>query len=564
MMDLQVEKETDILSMNQRPDQSCMADSSPVLTKSSIEPQDSGRQLPRYIKGWRLHIIVISLCLALFLTNLEIPIVTTSIVGITDDLQGFNESSWLATAYLLTYVGFLIIWAKLSDIFGRKLFSAVAALIFVVCSGACGAAQSMTQLIVLRALQGIGGAGIYAVDMAIFFDLVPPEEFPTYASLVSVVYAISLLLGPILGGLINDAGAWRWVFLLNVPSGLVAIALLLLCLPNAFPHHHQPNSELRKLKATLTVKTFRKVDFTGSVLLLTATVLLVAALEEAGTRFSWRSPFVIILLIASGLLWMVFLTWERHVTKAESHIHREPVFPFRFIESRVWVGMMLNAFFLGAPFFVAIFQIPQRSQIVNGVAPLMAGVRLLPFSVASPIGSIISSMAAGKLKIPPIYLILPASLLQVLGFALLSTLPTSSETSKAQYGYEAIAGFGCGVNISLMMLLTPHSIEKRDQAVALGTIAQFRVMGGAIGLAIVTSVLNSYVGSGLLAMLTPEQVKILLQTTSAITSLPVDVQDGVQQVFAKGYNIQFKILACFAAAQIPSSLIMWKKKQIVV
>lgn len=127
--------------------------------------------------------------------------------------------------------GFLIIWAKLSDIFGRKLFSTIAALIFVVFSGACGAAQSITQLqvqaqnlrsiaksssrIIFRALQGVGGAGIYAVNMAIFFELVPPEAFPTYASFVSLVYAVSLLLGPILGGVINDAGVWRWVFLLK-------------------------------------------------------------------------------------------------------------------------------------------------------------------------------------------------------------------------------------------------------------------------------------------------------------------------------------------------------------
>lgn len=123
-----------------------------------------------------------------------------------------------------------------------------------------------------------------------------------------------------------------------------------------------------------------------------------------------------------------------------------------------------NSFLLGAPFTVAVFQIPQRSQIVNGASPLGAGIRLLPFAFASPVGSIVSAMIAGKLKVPPIYLVLIASTLQVIGFTLLSTLPTSGGfLSHAQYGYEVIAGFGVGVNISTLMLMTPFSVEKRDQ-----------------------------------------------------------------------------------------------------
>lgn len=125
--------------------------------------------------------------------------------------------------------------------------------------------------------------------------------------------------------------------------------------------------------------------------------------------------------------------------------------------------ILRNALFLGGPFFVAIFQLPQRSQIVAGVSPLMAGVRLLPFTVSAPLGSIMASIVAGKAKIPPIYLVIGASSLQVIGFALLSTLPSTNRTLQAQYGYEVIAGLGCGVNISTLMLMTPFSVEKKDQ-----------------------------------------------------------------------------------------------------
>ncbi len=122
-----------------------------------------------------------------------------------------------------------------------------------------------------------------------------------------------------------------------------------------------------------------------------------------------------------------------------------------------------NAFFLGAPFNVIIFSLPQRFQIVNSTSPLGAGIRLLPFTCATPVGSIVSSMVAGKMKIPPIYLVVTASCLQIVGFSLLSTLPVVKYIPRAQYGYEVIAGFGVGINISTLVLMTPASVQKRDQ-----------------------------------------------------------------------------------------------------
>ena len=122
-----------------------------------------------------------------------------------------------------------------------------------------------------------------------------------------------------------------------------------------------------------------------------------------------------------------------------------------------------NAFFLGAPFNVVIFSLPQRFQIVNGTSPLGAGIRLLPFTCAAPVGSIVSSMVAGKLKIPPIYLVVTASCLQIVGFSMLSTLPDVKYMLRAQYGYEVVAGFGVGINISTLVLMTPASVQKRDQ-----------------------------------------------------------------------------------------------------
>ena len=209
-------------------------------------------------------------------------------------------------------------------------------------------------------------------------------------------------------------------------------------------------------------------------MLLVATLFLVAALEEAGNRFEWRSAFVIVLLTVSGTTWIAFLVWERKVTLSRDS--QEPVFPWRFIQSRIWMGMLLNAVFLGAPWFVAIFQLPQRLQVVNSVSPLEAGIRFIPFTFAAPLGSIVAPTIAKAGKVAPIYMVVFASVIQVIGFALLSSLPASQSIAHAQYGYEILAGFGCGINITLLILMTPFCVEDRDKGTFLRTGEEVYIM----------------------------------------------------------------------------------------
>ena len=367
----------------------------------------------------------------------------------------------------------------------------------------------------------------------------------------------------------------------SVPAGVVAAIMIVICMPNGFPHHGDPRTPRSDTVGAFSKTTFDRVDFLGAFMLLIATLFLVAALEEAGNRYPWRSAFVIVLLTISGFAWIAFLWWERRVTLHSGA--QEPVFPWRFIQSRIWLGMLLNAIFLGAPWFVTIFQLPQRIQVVNSTSPLAAGIRFIPFTLAAPLGSIVAPTIAKVGKVPPIYLVILASVIQVIGFALLSTLPTSQSISPAQYGYEILAGFGCGINITLLILMTPFSVEERDkgmlfciapgdirlsltlsQAVAMGSVAQFRVMGGVIGLAIVTAVFNGYVRSKLGQILSASQVDDLLKAADSISALPVETQEMVRNILAEGYNIQMKILAGLAAAQIPSSFVMWQKQQIRV
>lgn len=364
-----------------------------------------------------------------------------------------------------TCSGFLVIVAKLSDIFGRKPLFLMCVGLFVIFSAACGAAQTLTQLIIFRAFQGVAAGGCYAVCMAIGLELVPKEKYAALTGALSMVFSSTMIAGPVIGGAIPDKTTWRWVFLLNCPAAVPALIIGFLCIPNNFPHHGPPgrrnkSDSLRKVLSTvLSKKNFARVDFLGTTLLLLATLALVAALQEAGVKYGWKSAFVIALVCGSGILWTAFVLWERRVTLQESDI--EPVFPWRFMTSRIWLGMTINVLSLGSVYMSGIYQLPQRFQVVHGLSPLAAGVRVIAFTGAAPIASVITAIIA-KTGVPPIYIVLAATCLQITGFALLGTLPVSTAIPKAQYGYQVMAGFGCGTNVSLLALMTPFSVEEKD------------------------------------------------------------------------------------------------------
>ncbi|PVH92041.1 MFS multidrug transporter-like protein [Periconia macrospinosa] len=511
-----------------------------------------------YLKGLHLRVITAALCMYLFLQNIEIPIVVTALVSITDDIKGYGRVHWIVSAYLLGYVGVLIIIAKLSDIFGRKPILIPVFTIFIVFSAACGAAQSIEQLIIFRAFQGIGAAG-YALCAIIFVELVPEEKYAKYSASLSFVYALSLSLGPIVGGAINEHGSWRWVFLLNIPAGIPALAIILFYLPNGFPFHGMQGR--RNAGCQSSQQGIRQLDVVGATLLLLGTLSLATSLQEAGHSHAWKSAFTIALLSSSAVLWVLFLIWERKVTQKSGLV--QPVFPWRFIRNRAWMGLLLNGIFLGAVWFVTVLELPQRFEIVNGSSPLQAGIHLLPFTFASPIGGVIVTIIA-KAKVPIVYLLLAGSLLQIVAYTLLATLPVSTHIRRAEYAYQVLAGMGVGANIGLGTLMTPFAVEKRDKAVALGALPQFRIVGGVVGVAIATTVMTNHVNTSLQHILTPSQIVSVLRSPQSIQSSSAEVRGPVVFAMASGFRSIMFILCGLSVGQFFASTLIWKRTQIVV
>ncbi|KAL8710580.1 MAG: hypothetical protein Q9220_004804 [cf. Caloplaca sp. 1 TL-2023] len=452
--------------------------------------------------------------------------------------------------------GFLIILSKLSDIFGRKPLIVFAILIFVAFSAGCGAAKTLNQLIILRAFQGIGGGGIYTLVFVIAGEIVPLVKFAGIAATLSLTFAVSSALGPILGGLICDHSTWRWVFYLNIPAGLVSLGCILLLMPHDFPYMGSP----QYAKSRLTMASVHRVDFMGATILLAASVLLVAALEEGGTEYSWRSAAPIALLILSVFAWIAFFVRERHQSKRRADF--DSVLPWHLTTNRFWASMVLHAFFTGSAYLTMVIILPQKFQVVNSDSALHAGLRILPLMMSFSIATITTNILTEKKKVPPLYTLLAAGILQIVGTGLMTNLSTTQLSfPAAEYGFEIIMGFGFGLSISTLIMTVPIvATDHADQAVTMGAVAQARTLGGSFGISICTNLLNDHIKDALRGHLSTLQISDLLASAKTITNLSKELQPVVQRVFSEGYRDQAVALTVIGAASLLAVLLLVERR----
>ncbi|PSN72305.1 MFS general substrate transporter [Corynespora cassiicola Philippines] len=493
-----------------------------------------------------------NLLLMMFLAQMESTITSTSVITITDDLGSYKKNSWMLTAYWLTTGAFKIIWAKISDIIGRKTTIIAAVLIFTVFSGACGGSQTITQLIMFRWLQGICGCGILALGQLLFFELVSPPKYPPYIALVTSVVALSLVIGPLVGGGITVHGDWRWVFLLNVPMGGLIILELLWVFPR------QLFTEPAACRGPLTIRFLRRIDFVGFALLLGSCLFITTGLQQAAIGYAFGSAFVLPLLIFAGPFAAIFIFWQWILTTRRTS--PDPVFPWRFCQSRIRLAMILISWTNGVILSTCVVQIPRRFITVNGMTPLTASARFLAFGAFVPTGSTLAVAAMNRLKIKPYLVAAFAILLQIIGTVLLSRASTDSKIQASQYGMQTIVGIGVGIIISVVITLIPEEMEEQDVPIATAAQSQFRLLGGLMAVSIGAVVTTRYLEGELVKILPPDIVSRLMQRTETLHLLSGTTLDQARDIFGKAYNRQMYVGVGLASVQAPLVAMMATNK----
>ncbi|EGX52232.1 hypothetical protein AOL_s00043g375 [Orbilia oligospora ATCC 24927] len=500
-------------------------------TEAQITESEPSAPVP-LLSDARLYIIGLGIWIALFLAAFETTVVATSLVDITSEFQDFNRASWIVVVYLLTYNGFLLLSSKLCDILGIKSMFLGAIFIFGVFSIACGAAQNMTQLIIFRAFQGIGGGGIYCISFILMLSIITKEKLGTFSGGISSVFAIASICGPLLGGVITEKSTWRWIFYLNGPGVVVAFAILYFAIP-----------DINQVK--MNRQTLSRIDFGGGFLSVAWSILLVYALQEGGAEYPWSHSVILGTLISGIVGLFIFAGYEWYIARKSSVI--EPIFPLRLLKSPAFTYLVLTTFCIGVPIYVTIIVIPQRYQIVNGVSPIRSGVLLLPMLVVSPVMSLIPGLALKTYWRYVPYGFAVGGILSVAGSAGLGVLGYSDKIEAKTYGFLVLLGAGMGLVMPIGVMLVKFICDPKDEAVALGAQNMTRVLGGLVGLAIGTAILHQKVEHGLPGVLSPEQLHALLKSPQVLATLQPDQLIAVRKVYAASYDLQFNMATGFAA-----------------
>ncbi len=457
----------------------------------------------------RILIVFPGLMLAMMLAALDSTIVATSLPTIVTDLGGLTHISWVATAYLLTSCVSTPIYGKLGDQFGRKRLFQFAIVLFLIGSALCGMAQSMTELVIFRGIQGIGAGGLMVNSQAVIGDLVAPADRGRYQGFMQSVFAFATVAGPLVGGVLTQDFNWRWVFYVNLPIGAVALVVIALVLK--LPPRTGPKP---------------KVDWTGAALLTVGVAALILLTSSGGEGFAWFSPQAVLLVVVAIGTLVAFVFVERRAP--------EPLFPLRLFRNPVIrisgpLIFVVGFGMLGITTFMPLYQ-----QIVDGVSPTMSGLRLAPLMLAMMVTSVVVGQTIARIGRYRIFPRIGAALL-IVGTVLLSVL--GLDTSYAfQLIALAVVGMSLGMINPVMVLATQNSVEAKDIGVATSVNTFGRTVGSSFGVAVfgaifaaqLTAALRRRLPAGVVAQFSRSGINI---SRAQIDALPA----GLRTDFLSGF-----------------------------
>ncbi|MBF6557455.1 MAG: MFS transporter [Acidimicrobiales bacterium] len=428
---------------------------------------------PASLSRRRVLIVIGALTLGMFLAALDQTVVATALPTIVGDLHGASHLTWVVTAYLLSSTVSTPLWGKLGDQFGRKFFFQAAIVIFLVGSALSGLSHSMIELIVFRALQGLGGGGLIVGAQTIVGDVVSPRERGRYMGIFMGMFGVTTVIGPLIGGLFVDSVGWRWIFYINIPIGAVALAVTAVALPGTLSRVH------------------RVIDYLGSALLALSATALVLFTSLGGTSYPWTSPFIVGLAVSGVVLAVAFLLAERGAA--------EPVIPLHLFANPVFSAASAIGFVIGFAMFGALTFLPLFLQEVKGVSAIQSGLRLFPMMGGLFLASIGSGFLVsrwGRYKVFPVV----GTALTTVGLYLMSTIgvSTGAWTTAA---YMAVFGVGLGLVISVLLVAVQNAVPYEELGTATSGATFFRMIGGSFGTAVFGAIYANLIVSNIVKAL---------------------------------------------------------------
>ena len=410
----------------------------------------------------RILAIYAGLMVTLLLAALDQTIVSTSLPTIVSELGGITQYSWVFTAYLLASTVTVPLYGKLGDLYGRRPLFLAAISIFLVGSALCGVAQGMTQLVVFRAVQGLGAGGLFPLAIATVGVIVPPRDRGRYQGLIGATFAAASIIGPAVGGFIVDNASWRWVFYINLPVGGIALLVISLTMPK--------RRERRE----------HSIDWLGFALLGAGTTSLLLGLTWAGRDYPWGSGHVVFPLALAACLLTVFAFVERRV--------REPILPFDVMRNPIVASSVLCMALVGMAMFGTISYVPLFVQGVIGTSATSSGVVLTPLMLAAVTTSIVSGQLVSRTGSYRWNVVVGPVILTA-GMLLLWRMNVNTTNGQAARDM-IVAGIGIGSMMQVFVLSVQNSVRREHMGSATALTQFGRSIGATIGVTVMGVIVN--------------------------------------------------------------------------